>query len=79
MPKFADHVADALLAESNALGARWQAQARAVAPRVVGRPATPWRGVALVLMASLGIAGFDATVSGSTGASLTLFIAYCCC
>ena len=48
MPKFADHVADALLAESNALGARWQAQARAVAPRVAGRPATPWRGVALV-------------------------------
>ena len=37
MPTFADQVAEALLAESNALGVRWQAQARAVAPRAAGR------------------------------------------
>lgn len=48
MPTFADQVADALLAESNALGARWQAQARAVAPRVAGRQATPGGGVSAV-------------------------------
>src|SRR5690349_19229718 len=45
---FADQVADALLAESNALGARWQGQARAVAPRATGRQATPGGGTAAV-------------------------------
>lgn len=47
MPTFADHVADALLADSIALGARWRAQARAVAPRVAGR-LTPVQGAGTI-------------------------------
>lgn len=59
MPTFADRVADDLLAESNALGARWQAQARAVAPRVGGRGATPAGGVSAVRGELLAVAAAE--------------------
>ena len=44
MSTFAEQVAEALLAEASALGARWQTQTRIVAPRVRSR-ATPAHGV----------------------------------